>query len=246
MQDLLQSNVEVSMEDLALSLACKHSFNDCLNLLLTNESFKAKVNHLDLQGSSPLSYTCSNNNIWGTETLLLENAEPNEDRVSIWHAVVSSDNSTFVKLLLQYDADIHLSEDEMDVLMLYAAVRDSFQILKLLLAGGARITQNLIQMLLTEENLGPISYNVQDFMVFLCSTDWHGQVSRALQEIQPSEEWMNSLVPVIISSRSLQNLCRSSIRKCLHNSLFSKVPALPLPKLLTSYILLGCDDSTST
>lgn len=241
---LLESGVAVSSEDSALVLACKYSANDFLECLLTNRSFADRVNATDFQGFSPLYHTCINNNNHGAWLLFQHKASTHLDKVSPLRTAVPRGMVSLVVQLLQHHADLYLKQEELDSYMVCAVFVQNYPMIKVLLAGGVCVPNSRqIHSLLAEDYRGHIPHASRDMVQFLCSCGLKREISESLRQGDHSPEWNQILALTLSNPGTLKQSCRITIRNSIGRGLYAKIPSLPLPSILHSYLLFNCDDT---
>ncbi|XP_071941729.1 ankyrin repeat and SOCS box protein 8-like isoform X2 [Antedon mediterranea] len=231
---------------LPLHCACMVSDNEMVQLLLRKG---AKVDSVDGYHRTALHYAAEKDPEC-LELLLLHKANPDSldaNKNTPLHWASFKNKSECVRLLLRYGAYVDALDYNDDTPLLWAAHKCNYESISILLEYGAdvhTINAGLQTSISRAACLLASGLEPRDELSLNLLIQAAGQFDLRMDGQLPSlverdREMCNRMLAYCRNCRSLQQLCRYSIRKCLQGKHLPKVIAkLPIPVIMQRFLLL--------
>ena len=243
--------------------AAEESYNECAELLIKAGT---DVNMLNKYGEPALIVASFNGHDNCIELFIQARADVNVQNCHRYTALMSAariGRDTCAELLIKAGGDVNLKNDDGDTALIEAAHGGNDKYMRLLIEVGADVNIHNVQgaTALTKAVKGDRVGSKCDELLIKSGGDVN-QLSGYINNIRNHDRLKllfaaglnideagdrakrvkDELIPELSSVIHLSHLCRETIRNHLlklgsHENLFVRVPRLPLPKALQSYLL---------
>ncbi|XP_026861451.2 ankyrin repeat and SOCS box protein 18 isoform X1 [Electrophorus electricus] len=245
-------------EELPLHVAARHGLTKHAQLYLR---YGAHINHTSCSGETPLGVACveAHEKMGGQEDQLCHiqlccllltyganvNLADKEHRTPL-HKAARSVQISLVQLLLDHGADVNAIDyngcSPLSVVLQSSVVRQERQphvvVQTLLNRGSIKVWPQALLKVLTACAAAPKTVEVllNSYNDVPVTSKWVEAIPEDIFHLYRT--FYESLFALENKPRSLQHLCRSTVRKHLGKYCYLFVPQLPLPMMLQEYLLL--------
>uniref|UniRef100_A0A4W4H9S8 SOCS box domain-containing protein n=1 Tax=Electrophorus electricus TaxID=8005 RepID=A0A4W4H9S8_ELEEL len=249
-------------EELPLHVAARHGLTKHAQLYLR---YGAHINHTSCSGETPLGVACveAHEKMGGQEDQLCHiqlccllltyganvNLADKEHRTPL-HKAARSVQISLVQLLLDHGADVNAIDyngcSPLSVVLQSSVVRQERQphvvVQTLLNRGSIKVWPQALLKVLTACAAAPKTVEVllNSYNDVPVTSKWVEAIPEDIFHVggELYRTFYESLFALENKPRSLQHLCRSTVRKHLGKYCYLFVPQLPLPMMLQEYLLL--------